>query len=139
MGELLLFLILLAVGYVFGSAEEKRHYNDLLKRERKLRIRMRGDALGAENFARSTLVTGSVVIGSDYFRLTLASFLNLFGGRLASQARLLDRARREAVLRMVERAQAMGAVEVVNIHLSTAKLRAGCAEVMAYGTAVMRT
>jgi uncharacterized protein YbjQ (UPF0145 family) len=87
-------------------------------------------------------VGGSVVVGEDYFNSMLAVLQKLVGGRLKSYETLLDRARREAVLRMKEEARQQGASMVVNVKFQTFSipgrnpnsLRA--VEVLAYGTAL---
>jgi uncharacterized protein YbjQ (UPF0145 family) len=75
----------------------------------------------------------------------LAILRNIFGGRVKAYESLVDRARREAILRMKEQARAGGAQMVVNLRLETAtigrsanrKKRIGSVEAMAYGTAVV--
>ncbi len=83
-----------------------------------------------------TLVNGSVVIASDYFKQFIASLKNFFGGRLSSHESLLDRARREAMLRMKTQAHVWGAREVVNVKLSTSFIDSIGIEVTATGTAI---
>jgi len=89
----------------------------------------------------AVLVTGATVVSPDAFRRFLASVRNLFGGRLRSYESMLDRARREAVLRMKE--QAPGADAFVNFRMETSKIggqqrKQGiiAIEVLAYGTAL---
>lgn len=92
----------------------------------------------------SRLVTGSVVISLDYFKRIIAGLRALIGGRVKTYEPLLDRARREAVLRMTENAKEQGFNAVVNVRLETARLAnarkggkgtAGI-EMLAFGTAV---
>jgi uncharacterized protein YbjQ (UPF0145 family) len=47
-------------------------------------------------------VSGSVVVSVDYFKRFLAGLRTLVGGRVTSYETLLDRARREAILRCKE-------------------------------------
>ncbi|MGQ0547496.1 MAG: YbjQ family protein, partial [Betaproteobacteria bacterium] len=56
----------------------------------------------------SRLVAGSVVIADDYFKSLLAGLYSFFGGPVRSYESLLDRARREAVLRMKAEARPPG-------------------------------
>jgi len=87
------------------------------------------------------LVQGSVVISSDYFKNIAAGLRGLFGGNLKSYEALLDRARREAVLRMKQQAHEQGAHMIVGVLFETSTLNQGegkkpvCCEVLAYGTA----
>ena len=93
------------------------------------------------------LVHGSVVISLDYFKRVIAGLRGLIGGRIRTYEPLLDRARREALLRMAEDAKKRGYDAVVNVRLETSRLanarRDGQAtagvEMLAFGTAVTLT
>ena len=81
-----------------------------------------------------------MVIASDYFKRFLAGLINLFGGRLTPFESMLDRARREAVLRMKDKAIELNAAYVFNIKFETTRIGAGSAsamEMVAYGTAMI--
>jgi uncharacterized protein YbjQ (UPF0145 family) len=88
------------------------------------------------------MVFGSVVISVDYFKRVFSALINVFGGDLKPYETLLDRARREAVLRLVE--SCPDADEIINLRIETssiskgAKNQVGCVEVVAYGTAIFR-
>lgn len=144
MEQLIIVAILISLGYFFGKNAEKRHYKSILEREKKwLRQpttsnkRVFGDGIVVE---KSHLVTGSVVISIDYFKRILAGLRNIFGGNVQSYETLVDRARREAVLRMKE--SCPDADQVINMRLETSsiskgrKKQIGSVEVLAYGTAV---
>jgi uncharacterized protein YbjQ (UPF0145 family) len=65
---------------------------------------------------------------------------NLVGGRFRSYETLMERARREAVLRLKEDARRKGAKLVVCLRFETTTITGGWApsmEVMAYGTALV--
>lgn len=79
---------------------------------------------------------GNVVIASDAFKDFVGGLKSFFGGGMTAQETLMDRARREAVLRMRESAVAQGAREIVEMHLETSFLDQMGAEVIAYGTAI---
>jgi uncharacterized protein YbjQ (UPF0145 family) len=85
---------------------------------------------------------GSVVVSSDYFKTFVAGLLKLVGGRIGVYETLLERGRREALLRMEEAALAWGAERVVNVRIQTAELGGNngqgivALEVIAYGTGV---
>jgi len=89
---------------------------------------------------KTQLVTGSVVVSVDYFKRMLAGLRNIFGGAVQSYETLIDRARREAVLRMKE--SCPDADQVINLRLDTSSIskgrgrQIGSVEVLAYGTAV---
>ena len=142
--DFIIFLTLLALGYGFGRYAEVSHFKSIQKRERTLRhipaiaTKIPDPTLRPR---QTQLVTGNVVISVDYFKRFIASLRNLIGGRVTSYESLLDRARREAILRMKEEAQAIGAKLVFNIKLETASISQGqrgaigSVEVLAYGTA----
>ncbi len=145
MYDLIVFLVLLALGFGFGRYAESKHYKSIIKREKKLNS-IPAIASKIPPFRRndlnSQLVTGSVVISIDYFKRFIAGLRNIFGGRVTSYETLLDRARREAILRMKESAQNLNAEFIFNIKLETASIHKGrgnsigSVEVLAYGTAM---
>jgi uncharacterized protein YbjQ (UPF0145 family) len=144
--QLAVFAVLLLVGLLFGRAAETRHFRELERREAELR-----DILVFNErrpppvaIADAALVVGSVVIAEDYFKRFAASLKSLVGGRLTAYESLIDRGRREAVVRMKEAARARGARYVFNVRLETSSLaeRSGAsplfsAEFIAYGTALV--
>ena len=137
MFEFIVFLILLVIGFWFGSEHERKHFEELKKRENQLiGMSTRSDVGEKLNDGQTFLVTGSVVIASDYFKNFVGSIKNFFGGRMTTHESLLDRARREAVLRMKEKAHKQGAIAVVDVHIETSFLDQLGVEVSAYGTAI---
>ena len=145
MFEIILFLSLLVLGYIFGSIAEKRHFASIKEREEQmvgLPTIMLKRALNPDDISKYELVNGSVVLSVDYFKKFIASLVNLFGGSITSYETLLDRARREAILRMKE--DAHGASEIINIRIETSSIsknaqqNVGAIEVLAYGTAIYR-
>lgn len=144
--QILLVVPMLMVGYGFGRLAERRHYRSILERENQLSdliivpSKVAPETAGA---SRSELVMGSVVISVDYFKRFVANLRMLFGGRIHTYESLLDRGRREAILRMQERAREHGARLVCNVRLETASIskdarqRVGSVEVLAYGTALI--
>jgi len=138
-------LFLLAI-YFVGSGIERRHYRSI--RESELRWRN----LPAVTFRNlpdgwlvddATLLCGNVVISVDYFKRFLAGLRMLFGGRVKSYESLLDRARREALIRLKVETVERGYHALLNVRLETARLANGRGnsgiagvEVLAYGTAL---
>lgn len=147
MADIIVLIILLALGYFFGRMAERRHYKSILKREkkfRKLTVVASKFPPAFKNHHETELVMGSVVISVDYFKRFVASLRNLVGGRVRTYETLVDRARREAILRMKEDAHSLGAKMVFNIKLETASIsknqrnnNVGSVEVLAYGTAII--
>jgi uncharacterized protein YbjQ (UPF0145 family) len=145
MNNLLFFLTLIAVGYVVGTLVEKRHYRSIHEREKKFlylpAVTMKTVAHPDQKVISAELVCGSAVISVDYFKRFLAWLRNIFGGTVKSYESLIDRARREALIRMKE--VAGDATVIVNVRIETStigrnanKKGVGCLETMAYGTAL---
>ncbi|MGL1957357.1 MAG: YbjQ family protein [Colwellia sp.] len=82
------------------------------------------------------LVQGSTVRSKHVGRDIMAGLKNIFGGELIGYTELLQEAREEAVNRMKQQAQAIGANAVVNVRFSTSSVTQGAAELFAYGSAV---
>lgn len=83
------------------------------------------------------MVQGNTVRAKHAGRDIMAGFKNIFGGELKGYTELLQEARVEAVDRMVQQAEAVGANAVLNVRFSTSSITAGAAELFAYGTAVI--
>ena len=145
MVELVVFLVLLTLGYLVGRFAERRHYRSIIAREARL------NALPAiasrypptEPRYEQSLVIGSTVVSVDYFKRFLAALRYLFGGPVIAYESLLDRARRESLLRMKQQAADLGATMVFNVKYETASISKGrrntigSIEVLAYGTALI--
>ena len=82
------------------------------------------------------VVTGSTVRAKHVGRDFMASLKNLVGGELKGYTELLQESRGEALGRMLEQAESLGANAVVNVRFSTSSIAQGAAELFAYGTAV---
>ena len=145
MYDLIIFIVLLAMGYGFGRYAESNHYKSILKREKELNsipaIATKIPPVRRQDLS-SQLVAGSVVVSIDYFKRFIAGLRNIFGGRVTSYETLLDRVRREAILRMKEEAKKLNAELVFNIKIETSSIHKGrgnsigSVEVLAYGTAL---
>ncbi len=83
------------------------------------------------------LVQGSSVRTKHIGRDIMASLKNIFGGELKGYTELLQESRKEAMGRMIQQAEAVGANAVLNVRFSTSSVAAGAAELFAYGTAVV--
>jgi uncharacterized protein YbjQ (UPF0145 family) len=140
------FVVLLGA-YFIGSNIERNHYRILRRREEASMhfATTNFQALPpAWQVSESELVTGSVVISIDYFKRFLAGLRGLIGGRIRAYETLLDRGRREAIMRLKETARDAGYTAVINVRLETARLAGtgrdgqGTAgvEVLAFGTAI---
>ena len=144
MTNLTIICTLIVLGYVFGRLAETRHYRSIQAREAKLLSLPTTSSkrpIGKLSGIREAhLVQGSVVISVDYFKRLLAALRNLVGGPLQSYETLLDRARREAILRLKE--SCPQADQIINLRIETSSISKGegnaigCVEVLAYGTAI---
>jgi len=146
MEQVIATLVFVILGYLFGKRAEKKHYASLIEREKNLnKLPVIASRIPPFDAAyEQTLVSGSVVIANDYFKAFVAGLRNLFGGKIRTYETLLDRARREAILRMKEEAQKLGADFVFNIKYETSNIsgqyskRLPIIEVHAYGTALKK-
>ncbi len=144
--QLAIFIVLLTSGYLFGRSAERKHYASIFEREDKFRhivvLNLRFPPPGMLN-VDTDMVCGSVVISVDYFKTIVSGLRNLVGGHLTAYESLLDRARREAILRMQEQAATLGARAVINMKFETSRVSGsagkgiGSVEVLAYGTALI--
>lgn len=139
--------LLLLMAYFVGNYLERKHFASIRKRE--------AAAVGfpvvsfntmPEDWAvdGSHMVSGNVVVSLDYFKRVIAGLRSLIGGRIKTYEPLLERARREALLRMTESARSQGFDAIFNVRLETSRLAnarrdgkgiAGV-EMLAFGTAV---
>ena len=140
--------ILVVFGLVTGKIIESRHFRSLAEREARsgpvlttLKTLPAGRTPEAMEFC-----IGGVVIASDYFKTFAAIVRNLVGGRLRTLETMLERGRREAMLRLRDQAAEFGADMVISVRLETAVIMRSkqgknypAAEVIAYGTAVRTT
>ncbi|UTW47402.1 YbjQ family protein [Bacterioplanoides sp. SCSIO 12839] len=83
------------------------------------------------------LVQGSTVRAKHAGRDIMAGLKNIFGGELKGYTELLSESRDEAIERLKEQAQAIGANAIVNVRFSTSSIAAGASEIFVYGTAVI--
>lgn len=82
------------------------------------------------------LVQGSTIRAKNIGRDFMAGMKNLVGGELRGYTELLQESRDQALERMTDQAEALGANAVVNLRFSTSSVAAGAAEILCYGTAV---
>lgn len=143
--DLIIFLILMALGYGFGTWAEKSHYKSIHQREAQYSqlpaIMLKQPLPQPGKLVKVQLAAGNVVISVDYFKRFLAAMRNIFGGRVVAYETLVDRARREATLRMKE--SCPDATQIINVRLETSSISKnsrkgsiGSIEVFAYGTAL---
>ena len=82
------------------------------------------------------LVRGSAIRARHIGRDILAIFRNLVGGEVHEYVKLMGEAREQALDRMLEEAEELGADAIVATRFATTEILSGAAEMMVYGTAV---
>jgi uncharacterized protein YbjQ (UPF0145 family) len=119
-----IFLILLLVGLFVGGWQERRHFASILRREQQMaetlvtQIKSFPDSVPGD--PPPMIMVAEVVVGTDYLKSFLARLRNIFGGEVRSYQSLLERARREAALRILARARHQGYNAVCNMRFETA-------------------
>ena len=83
------------------------------------------------------LVKGNTIRARHVGRDIMAGLRGIVGGELHEYTKLLAESREQALDRMIEDAQKLGANAVVGVSFSTSVMSQGAAELMAFGTAVL--
>jgi uncharacterized protein YbjQ (UPF0145 family) len=121
-------LWLLLIGWICGSAAQRRHYRSMNLRYREhshmlvTDLRTFPQALTRPGTKPPGLVVCQTVIATDYLKSFLANLRKIFGGEVRSYLQLVERARREALLRVLEEARQRGYNAVCNVRLETADI-----------------
>jgi len=83
------------------------------------------------------LVRGNTIrarhIGNDI----VAGLRNIVGGEIVNYTKMMAESREQALDRMVEDAQRLGANAIIEVRFSTSMIMTSAAEILAYGTAVI--
>ncbi len=82
------------------------------------------------------IVRGSTVRARNIGRDIFAGLKNIVGGEISEYTKLLADAREQAIKRMLDDANRIGADAIVNVRFTTSQVMQGAAEMLAYGTAV---
>ena len=138
--QIIIFAILFCVGFGFGRYNERKHFRYLDEQEQRLAyIRVNNSRFAVSGYS-GQMISSNVVISHDYFKYAIANVQNILGGRLTSYESVVERARREAIVRLKLEAEKIGATQIMGIRLSTTELgmQGGMVEVFAYGTAIQQ-
>ena len=155
---LLFFLVpLIVCGVIIGRTLESRHLKRLAEHEVSHKdflvtqlksfpeAAMGSQLQNAGAAATPQLLCTEVVIASDYLKNFFASWRNIFGGEVRSYSRMTDRAKREAIARLVTEAEGLGYNAICNVRVETAEIgdrrkkgAQAMASCIAYGTAYVR-
>jgi uncharacterized protein YbjQ (UPF0145 family) len=83
------------------------------------------------------LVRGNTIRTRHLGRDIMAVMRNIVGGEVSEYTKLFAEAREQALDRMVEDAEELGANAIVGVRFTTAEVMSAAAELLAYGTAVV--
>ena len=82
------------------------------------------------------LVKGSTIRARHMGRDIMAGLRTIVGGEIKEYTVMLAQAREEALQRMIEQAEKMGANAILSTRFVTSMVMSGAAEIVAYGTDV---
>lgn len=83
------------------------------------------------------LVRGNTIRARHIGRDIVAGLRNLVGGEIHEYAKLMAESREQALDRMVQEAEELGANAIVSTRFATSVIMGGAAEMLAFGTAVV--
>ena len=83
------------------------------------------------------LVKGNTIRARHVGRDIMAGLRHIIGGEITDYTKMMGESREQAIDRMVEDAQNLGANAIVGMRFATSMLMGGAAEILAYGTAVV--
>ena len=141
-------LLIGAIGWLIAWLLEHRHLKKLAIREAELddiiieasMKKLDDNTDDNVNVSTSGMLTGSVVLSHDSFRSVTIMLRRIFGGQIKQYELLMSRARREAIIRLKEKARENGFSRVVNLKIvSNSIKRKGpkSVEIVVYGTGVV--
>ena len=109
------------IGWLVASWFERRHFKSMSEREVPLQYISVNTAKRISSCEPEgvTLLIGSVVVAHDYFRTLIIFFRRVIGGNIQPYERLVERGRREALIRLKEEAELRGIDKVINIRFTT--------------------
>lgn len=83
------------------------------------------------------MARGSTIRAKNIGKDIMAAFRNMAGGEITEYVKMMAEAREEALKRMTDNAEEMGANAVICVRFGTSMVMQNAAEVLAYGTAVV--
>jgi len=142
--DLIIILVLLWMWYGFWTYAEKKHFKRIIQDEKELRSivvlwKKQASELSKWNI---DLYTWNIVLSSDYFKRFIAWFINFFWGRMKVYESLLDRARRDTIVKVKKQAKAAWYNAIANLRIETSsiskwnKWKIWSIEVLAYATGI---
>jgi len=83
------------------------------------------------------LVRGNTIRARHIGRDIMAIIRHIIGGEITDYTKMMAESREQAIDRMIEDAQKLGANAIVHMGFSTQMVMGGASEILAYGTAVV--
>lgn len=135
--EVLVPLVVFILIAVEARNREKQHYQDIRQREvltMDLPVFSEKLSLQSQYIKGTKFVMSSITMSDDLFKYIWASMKTTFGGRIEPYELIVDRARREAILRLKE--SCIDADAIVNIQFCHSSIKRRLVEMVVYGTAI---
>ncbi|MHC4264839.1 MAG: YbjQ family protein [Planctomycetota bacterium] len=83
------------------------------------------------------LVKGNTIRARHIGRDIMAGLRNIVGGEISDYTKMMAESREQAIDRMIEDAQNLGANAIVGMKFATSMVMQSASEILAYGTAVV--
>ena len=83
------------------------------------------------------LVRGNTIRARHIGRDILAFLRGIVGGEISDYTKMMAESREQAIDRMVEEAESLGANAIINVRFTTSMIMQSASEILAYGTAVI--
>ena len=94
------------------------------------------DVIGKEIYQTLGLVRGNTIRAKNVFRDIGAGLKSIVGGELKDYTKMMTDSREQAVERMIENAEELGANAIVNVRFTSSDIMSTASEILVYGTAV---
>jgi len=95
-----------------------------------------GEIAGERIVETLGLVRGNTIRARHIGKDILAVLRNVAGGEISEYTKMMAESREQALDRMAEEAEKLGANAVVSVRFTTTSMMQGAAELLVYGTAV---
>ncbi|MBW8041070.1 MAG: YbjQ family protein [Planctomycetes bacterium] len=83
------------------------------------------------------MVKGNTIRARHLGRDIMAGLRNIVGGEISDYTKMMAESREQALDRMIEDAQNLGANAIVGVRFATSMVMQSASEILAYGTAVI--
>jgi uncharacterized protein YbjQ (UPF0145 family) len=83
------------------------------------------------------MVKGNTIRARHLGRDIAAGLKNIVGGEIRDYTKMMAESREQALDRMIEEAESMGANAIITVRFSTSMIMQSASEILAYGTAVI--